>query len=693
MTGFSQSRSFIGGAISTATSPLRNNFIDCRTPVTPRRPVTRHDDGSDRGHRLYINTPGYSSSSHPHTPQAFAVPPNDSSRIPVSTIGHHDVEILSCTTLFSPTAHLLPLPPRFSASSVGKLGTFSAINIILGKTVGVGIYSVPSSILTSVGSVGASLLLWVIGSLISFCGLAVYLDLGTGIPRSGGERVYLERIFKKPHMLATCMFMSYVVLLGFSTPNCIVLGEYALYALEIEANRWNVRSIAVAVITLVCFIHARYQKLGLHIINVLGVGKMLILLIVILSGIAGALVGVGSSNPPSSLMSRRLRFDEFGAQDPRSTAERNFAPSQIFASSSTQPYDYATALLKILYCFRGYSTANQVLSQIRNPIPTLRRAAPIALSLVAIGYILANIAYFLIVEKEDFKEAGVVVAGHFFKNVFGEVVGENVLPFFIIVSAFGNIAATSFAQARVNQELGKDGLLPFSKFFAGKQYSKGIEDNDSAPPTPGLILHWFVSVLVIVVPPPGEIYNFLVDIGGYPVSVMSVAVSLGLLYLQNSSKESWDSPFKAKTIYTIIFAASNCLLLVLPWIRPEHEKGNGRFPSFAYPATALAILASGVFYWVWWARIGPRFGMGRHEERGWMRRHKTILSDTSSFQLLKRGNPEQRGLLTGEHEDANFEEVGDDMSGVRKRAPCGCPLIHDDPPGVHNSPGGRSIHS
>ncbi|KAH9224653.1 amino acid/polyamine transporter I, partial [Leptodontidium sp. 2 PMI_412] len=457
-----------------------------------------------------------------------------------------------------------------------KLGTFSAINIILGKTVGVGIYSIPSSIFNSVGSVGASLLLWIIGSVISFCGLAVYLDLGTAMPRSGGERVYLERIFKKPRMLATCMFMSYVVLLGFSTPNCIVLGEYVMYALEIEVNRWNVRAVAVWVITVICVIHARYQKVGLRIINVLGVGKMLILVVVIISGIAGALMGVDLP---------RL-----------STAQQNF--SNLFAGSSTQPYDYATALLKILYCFRGYSTANQVLSEVRNPIPTLRLAAPIALSLVSMGYILANVSYFLVVSKEDFRSSGVVIAGHFFKNIFGEVIGENVLPLFIIISAFGNIAATSFAQARVNQELGKDGLLPFSRFFAGK--------NRWDSPTPGLFLHWLVSVLVIVVPPPGEIYNFLVDIGGYPVSVISVAISLGLLYLQTSPKENWQSPFRAKKTYTVVFAASNCLLLVLPWIKPREEKGDGRFPYFAYPATALAILGSGVVYWGWWAVVRPR---------------------------------------------------------------------------------------
>jgi amino acid transporter len=683
MTGFSQSRSFLGGAVSTPASPLPNNFIEvsCRSPVFPRRP-SRHNDRSDRAHGLHINTAGYTSSSFLPTPRTFPITPKESSRTNIYE-RHADDDTSSSTTLFSPTAHLIPLTPRFNPSSE-KLGTFSAINIILGKTVGVGIYSIPSSILTSVGSVGASLLLWVIGSLISFCGLAVYLELGTGIPRSGGERVYLERIFKKPRMLATCMFMSYVVLLGFSTPNCIVLGEYVMYAFEIEVNRWNVRSVAVAVITLICLIHARYQKLGLRIINVLGVGKMLILVIVILSGIAGMLMGVGSSNPASSLMKRRLRFDGYGELDHRSTAQRNF--TYIFANSSTQPYDYATALLKILYCFRGYSTANQVLSQIRNPIPTLKRAAPIALSLVAIGYILANIAYFLVVEREDFKEAGVVVAGHFFKNIFGEVVGENILPLFIIISAFGNIAATSFAQARVNQELGKDGLLPFSSFFSGRG-KREKEDWDSAPPAPGLFLHWLVSVLVILVPPPGEIYNFLVDIGGYPVSVISVAISLGLLYLQSNPMENWESPFKAKRVYTIVFAASNCLLLVLPWIRPEEEKGNGRFPSYAYPATALGILGSGVVYWVWWAKIGPIFGSGdaTRKEKGWMRGHKSTLGDGEDVQLLEfnghqmGGKDEERRLVMCEDEETDIEEEGSKAQGMRKRAPCGCPLKHDEP--------------
>ncbi|KAF4620159.1 hypothetical protein G7Y89_g14662 [Cudoniella acicularis] len=704
MAGPSQMRRLsIGGAISAVASPLRNNFdVTCRSPVTPRRPrrPSRREDAGPNGLSVNIEQSytAFNSSTYLSTPRTFSIGTPRRPHSGIYSSKHNEDDLSSSTTLVSPSgSHFLPLTPHFNPSaSSGKLGTFSAINIILGKTVGVGVYSIPSSIFNSVGSVGAALMLWILGSLISFCGLAVYLDLGTAMPRSGGERIYLERIFKKPHMLATCMFMAYVVLLGFSTPNCIVLGEYVMYALEIEANRWNVRLVAVAVITLLCFIHARYQKLGLRIINVLGVGKMIILVIVILSGIAGIYMGVGSESSPLAIATRRLQPDGYTGY--MTTAQRNF--SNIFAGSSTQPHDYATALLKILYCFRGYSTANQVLSSVKNPVPTLKRAAPIALLLVSAAYVFANIAYFAVVSQEDFRSSGVLIAGHFFRNIFGQEVGENILPLFIIISAFGNIAATSFAQARVNMELGRDGLLPFSSLFkrqsspsSSKFQTATEKDEGQEYATPGLFLHWLVSVLVIVLPPPGEIYNFLVDIGGYPVSIISVSISLGLLYLQTSPSENWKghAGYEAKKIYTIIFAASNVLLLVLPWVKPnegegaEAGKGGGeRFQWYAYPATSLGILGSGVVYWVWWAKIKPVFfnnamTVGRNS---WMRSgHKRGGSDevVPMMNFEAYGSEENLGLMSASPDLLPEPQDGEELEaedGMRKRAPCGCPLDH-----------------
>jgi hypothetical protein len=446
-------------------------------------------------------------------------------------------------------------------------------------------------------------------------------------------------------MLATCMFMAYVVLLGFSTPNAIVLGEYALYACDIPVSRWNVRAIAVATVSGLCYMHAKHPKLGLRLINVLGVAKMLILVTVILCGIAGGLMGVGTDR--ELLMGRRVDvpLSDFA---PRSTAQRNF--TDIWAGSSTQPYDYATALLKVIYCFRGYSTANQVLSDVKNPVRTLKIAAPIALTLVSVAYLALNIAFFLVVDKDDFRSAGVVVAGVFFRNVFGPGVGSHVLPLFVIISAAGNIAATSFAQARVNEELAKDGLLPWSRLWtttpkptppstlAGKP-----APSPPPPPSRGLLLHWLITALAIVLPPPGRIYNFLVDMGGYPVSVISVAVSAGLLRLRADPSEEWTSPFRASRVAVAVFFASNCLLLVLPWVPPRDGRGEDEgFVWFAYPATALGVLGGGGLWWVWWRVRGAgrgEGGGGRRGGKGW---------DGG------RGGSE-RGLLGGEDEDDGFE--------------------------------------
>ena len=92
----------------------------------------------------------------------------------------------------------------------------------VGKMIGSGIFSTPSSILGSVGSVGASLMLWILGFILSFCGLFIWLEFGTMIPRSGGEKVYLEAVYKKPKYLATVIFASNAILLGFTASGCIV---------------------------------------------------------------------------------------------------------------------------------------------------------------------------------------------------------------------------------------------------------------------------------------------------------------------------------------------------------------------------------------------------------------------------------------------------------------------------------------
>ena len=124
-------------------------------------------------------------------------------------MGRH-LGVFSCTMLMYPLLLVILRPSLIEfVSSIGRI-------------IGTGIFSTPSTILRSVGSVGASLLLWVACFFLSFCGLFIWLEFGTMFPRSGGEKVYLEAVYRRPKYLATVIFSASAIILGFSASNCIV---------------------------------------------------------------------------------------------------------------------------------------------------------------------------------------------------------------------------------------------------------------------------------------------------------------------------------------------------------------------------------------------------------------------------------------------------------------------------------------
>ena len=63
----------------------------------------------------------------------------------------------------------------------------------------------------------------------------------------------------------------------------------------------------------------------------------------------------------------------------------------------------------------------------------------------------AQVAYFAAIPKTDLAKSEVIVAGLFFRNVFGNSAGARSLPAFVALSNLGNVLAVSFAHARVNQ--------------------------------------------------------------------------------------------------------------------------------------------------------------------------------------------------------------------------------------------------
>lgn len=119
----------------------------------------------------------------------------------------------------------------------------------------------------------------------------------------------------------------------------------------------------------------------------------------------------------------------------------------------------------MIWSFVGFSNANYALSEMKNPARTLRTAGPVAIAVVTIFYLAANLAYLFAASKEEITGSGRLVASLLFRNVWGPNTGR-VLSTFVALSALGNVLSVSFSQGRVNQALGKEGVLPFSDILA-----------------------------------------------------------------------------------------------------------------------------------------------------------------------------------------------------------------------------------
>ena len=70
-------------------------------------------------------------------------------------------------------------------------------------------------------------------------------------------------------------------------------------------------------------------------------------------------------------------------------------------------------------CFIGYSNANYALAEVRDPVRTMKRAAPLAMLSVTLVYMLVNIAYYAVVDRAEIVGSGRIAAALYFGRLWG----------------------------------------------------------------------------------------------------------------------------------------------------------------------------------------------------------------------------------------------------------------------------------
>ena len=313
-------------------------------------------------------------------------------------------------------------------SPLGRTVTWgSAYVIVISRVIGSGIFATPGSILRTVGSPGIALVLWIVGALVAACGLAVSLEYGCMLPRSGGYKVYLEFTYRYPKFLASTLVAVHIIMLGFSSSNCVVFSRYLLFALGIdgEASDFLRKSVAVSLLTVISIIHGCFPKSGIRIQNWLGYIKVGIIVFMILSGVY--------------VVAFQRVTDIHGDR---------YVPSwdNVWEGSVWNWGTIAVAFFQISYSYAGLDNVNNILNEVKDPVRTLRSVTSTALVTAGVLYTLINVAYFMVVPVQEIKESGEMIAALFFERLFGPHLGRVVLPLAIALSACGNVMVVVFAQ-------------------------------------------------------------------------------------------------------------------------------------------------------------------------------------------------------------------------------------------------------
>ncbi|KAH7636579.1 Y+L amino acid transporter 2 [Dermatophagoides farinae] len=418
-----------------------------------------------------------------------------------------------------------------------ELGLMNGVAIIVGIIVGSGIFVSPRGVLQEAGSVGFSLIVWILCGVLSTIGALCYAELGTSIPESGGDYVYIQKAFGP---LPSFLFLWVSILIIQPAGNAIAAMTFANYILQSiyptcspPANA--VRLIAAIVIVLLIFINCFNVKWSTRVQDSFTFAKIIALLIIIGCGVM-----------------------QFFNKDNANQIDQTLSYPNSFENTSTSPGHIALAFYSGLFSYAGWNYLNFVVEELRDPFRNLPRAIYISVPLVTLIYLLANIAYFTVLTPEEILTSN-AVAVTFGDRILGSFAW--IMPLSVALSTFGGLNGGIFASSRLFFVGARRGHLPDSLAMINVKYFT---------PMPSLVFLGLLSVLYLTTTQVYVLINYATF-----VESSSILASIGaLLYLRYHEPER-ERPIKVHLALPILFFVICLFLVLLPFYVSPMEAGMG----------------------------------------------------------------------------------------------------------------------
>jgi APA family basic amino acid/polyamine antiporter len=306
------------------------------------------------------------------------------------------------------------------------LGVFDGIAILIGIMIGAGIYSTPQIIAGYLGSFNSIIILWLLASAFVFISGLIYAELGTRMPKTGGEYVYITRCFGPFTGFIFGWAQLFIIRTSAAAGLALIAADYLGYFIPL--NKTTHMITALAVIFLLGFLNyigiqkaSVFQKLS----TLLKVGALFAIVVI------GLIFARGNEGLLSTYAAPTGGLGPVG--------------------------NVISALFLIIFSYTGWERIGYAAGEMKNPKRVIPISLFIGITTVAVLYALTNLTYHSTLGMEGMR-ASTIVASDVLTALIGPI-GAALIAVLVIISATGSINGTIMTAPRVYYAMAKDGLF------------------------------------------------------------------------------------------------------------------------------------------------------------------------------------------------------------------------------------------
>jgi amino acid transporter len=307
-----------------------------------------------------------------------------------------------------------------------SLGPWGATAVVVGVTIGSGIFRVPATVAGQLHAPGPAMLCWLLGGLITLCGALSVAELGAALPRSGGIFAYLLECYGPlPAFLYgwACLTVVTPAALGATST---IFAEYLGYFLPISAAAVHyVAALTIGVMGIINYIGLRRAA---AVMNITTAAKFIAVMLL-------GLLAFTAVHAPSS-------------------------PSLPSASAHGVSVSLITStLIPVLWTYDGWSNLTSVGGEISRPQTSLPVGLVLGTVCVVLVYFLLNLGFWHTLSASEMAGSPLVAAAAAARIPSIGSAGAALIAGLVLVSTFSGLNGSMMTDPRIIYGMADRGLF------------------------------------------------------------------------------------------------------------------------------------------------------------------------------------------------------------------------------------------